>query len=109
LGSRPRGPARKSPICSIPTAEGGMNSPFRKFGAAICRDQPGEKLRLALAPYTFDGSECFSVINSELRGRENETARSNIRHAVLSQYRDVATIDVVVEVVGKLHEDGALS
>jgi hypothetical protein len=71
--------------------------------AALCRDQFAEKLRRALAPFCFDGTECHGVINAELRGPENEPAASNIRHANVSQYRDTIPRDAV-----KLLEDGEL-
>jgi hypothetical protein len=64
-----------------------------------------EKLFRALAPFLFDGSECFRTINAELRGPENEIAASNVRHAVLSQYRNTIPADVVIEVVLALREE----
>jgi hypothetical protein len=75
--------------------------PFQKFSAAVCRDQLAEKLRRALKPVTFDGSECHRVINSELQGVENEITASNLRHATTSQYHDTVPVDAVIEVVGK--------
>jgi hypothetical protein len=80
-------------------------SPFQNFSAADCGDQLAEKLRRLLEPFCFDGTECHSVINAELRGPENEVAASNIRHVNVSQYQDTAPIDVVIEVVGKWLED----
>ena len=68
-------------------------------------DQFAEKLRCLLEPFCFDGTECHSVINAELRSPENEVAASNIRHVNVSQYQDTAPIDVVIEVVGKWLED----
>ena len=79
---------------------------FRNFGAAVCRDQQlAERLRYLLAPFTFDGSECHRVINAELRGPENEIAASNIRHANVSQYQGTVPVDAVVETVLKFAEN----
>jgi hypothetical protein len=78
-------------------------SPFDKYAAAIGRDQRVAKLLLACC---FDGSECHDVVNAELRGPENEIAASNIRHAIVSQYRDTIPLDIVVEIVAGLLEKG---
>jgi hypothetical protein len=78
---------------------------FRNYSAAICRDQLAEKLRRALEPFCFDGTECHGVINAELRGPENEIAASNIRHVKVSQYRDTVPLDAVIEIALKFAED----
>jgi hypothetical protein len=82
-------------------------SPFQNFSAAVCKDQATEKLRRALAPVTFDGSEILHVVD-QLRGLENEIVASAIRHAILSQYRDTIPADAVVEIVGRLLESGEI-
>jgi hypothetical protein len=81
-------------------------SPFRNFGAAVCRDQFAEKLLRALAPAIFDGSEIYHVVDQ--LGPENEIVASAIRHAILSQYRDTIPADAVVEIVGRLLENGEI-
>ena len=81
---------------------------FQNYGAGISRDQRLEKLLRALEPFLFDGSECFRTINAELSGPEHEIAASNIRHAVLSQYRNCASADIILEIVGKLLDEGKL-
>jgi hypothetical protein len=58
-----------------------------------------EKLRRALEPFTFDGTEIFRTIDIELPGPENEIAAANLRHAALAQYRDCIPRDAVLEVV----------
>jgi hypothetical protein len=81
---------------------------FQDYGRTVCRDQCTAKLRRALEPFCFDGTECHRVVNAELRGPENEIAASNIRHANLAQYRDTIPIDAVIEIVGKLLDDGEM-
>jgi hypothetical protein len=66
---------------------------LQNYGATVCRDQLAERLRRLLKPYRFDGTECHSVINAELRGPENEIAASAIRHVNVSQYHDTVPID----------------
>jgi hypothetical protein len=85
-----------------------MNKFFRNYGAAICRDQFAAKLLRALEPFCFDGTELHRVIDSELRGPENEIAASNLRHASTSQYGGCIPADAIVEVVGKLLDEGKL-
>ena len=80
-------------------SRGKMMSPFRNYSAAICHDQLAEKLRRALEPFTFDGTEIFRTIDIELPGPENEIAAANLRHAALAQYRDCIPRDAVLEVV----------
>jgi hypothetical protein len=65
-----------------------------------------EKLIAALEKISFDGSECHSVVNAELRDPELELAASAIRHKIVTQYRGCAPIDGIVEIVGRLLEDG---
>ena len=67
-----------------------------------------DKIISALERVTFDGSECHAVVNTELKNPEHEIAASNIRHAILSQYRDTVLVDAVIEIVGRLLEDGEL-
>ena len=81
---------------------------FQDYGRAVCRDQRVAKLLAAFKPFLFDGSECFRTINAELPGPELELAASAIRHAVLSQYRDTVPVDAVIEIVGRLLENGEL-
>jgi hypothetical protein len=82
---------------------------LQNYSAAICRDQRRvEELRRALEPFLFDGSECFRTINAELSGPEHEIAASNIRHANLAQFCGCAPIDIILEVVGKLLDEGKL-
>ena len=81
---------------------------FKDYGAGISRDQRLEKLLRALEPFLFDGSECFRTINAELSGPEHEIAASNIRHANLAQFCGCAPIDIILEVVGKLLDEGKL-
>ena len=81
---------------------------FKDYGAGISRDQRLEKLLRALEPFLFDGSEIHHVID-QLRGPENEIVASAIRHAALAQYHDCAPIDIILEVVGRLLDEGKLS
>ena len=83
-------------------------TPLENFSASVCRDQFAEKLLRALEPFCFDGTECHRVVNAELQGPEHEIAASNIRHANLAQYRDTIPIDAVIEIVGKLLDEGKL-
>jgi hypothetical protein len=82
---------------------------LQNYQAGIGKDQRLEKLHRALERFSFDGTELHCTINAELRGPENEIAASNIRHAVLSQYRDTIPRDAVIEVVDKFLEDEALA
>ena len=81
---------------------------FKDYGAGISRDQRLEKLLRALEPFLFDGSEIHHVID-QLRGPENEIVASAIRHAALAQYHDCAPIDIILEVVARLLDEGKLS
>jgi hypothetical protein len=67
-----------------------------------------DKIISALERVTFDGSECHAVVNTELKNPEHEIAASNIRHAILSQYRDTVPVDVVIEIVLKLADEGRI-
>jgi hypothetical protein len=78
---------------------------FQNYGATISRDQLAERLRLALAPFTFNGTEVHNTINSELRGPESEIAASAIRHANVSRYQGTVPVDAVVETVLKFAEN----
>jgi hypothetical protein len=95
---------RIAPPAAFAGAKMTVTSPFRKFGAAVCRDQLTAKLR----QFCFDGTECHRVVNAELQGPEHEIAASNIRHANLSQYRDTIPINAVIEIVGKFFDDGEM-
>jgi hypothetical protein len=75
-----------------------------KFAAKMARGSHEEKLLHALAPYTFDGTEIHRVVDLELRGLELEIAASNIRHAIVSQYRQTVPLEVVIEIVATLAE-----
>ena len=81
---------------------------FKNYGEAVNADQRIQRLLDALTPYLFDGTETFRTINAELRDPENEIAASNIRHAVLSQYRNCASADIIVEIISKLLDEGKL-
>jgi hypothetical protein len=65
-----------------------------------------ERLLRKLAQHSFDGSEVHRVVERELRGPENEIAASNIRHAIIAQYRDTVPLDAVIEVVAELFDKG---
>jgi hypothetical protein len=67
------------------------------------------ELRRALVQHAFDGCECHSIIRRELRGLELEAASSSIQYAVRARFRDCVPIDVAIEVVGKLFDDGELA
>jgi hypothetical protein len=70
---------------------------FRNYGAAIGKDQHRvEALRRILARFTFDGTECHRIIDSELRGLENELTASAIKHKIQSQFHDCIPIDAVL-------------
>ena len=88
---------------------GNLAKILQNYQAGISKDQRLEKLYRALAPYLFDGSECSRTINAELPGPENEIAASNIRHANLAQFCDCVPVDIILEVVGKLLDEGKLS
>ena len=77
---------------------------FQTYGEKLCTDLLREQLR----QFTFDGSECHAVVNTELKNPEHAIAASNIRHAILSQYRDTVPVDVVIEIVSKLLDEGKL-
>jgi hypothetical protein len=85
-------------------------SPFRAFGGAICRDQQrAEALRAALERFAFDGTECHTVVDAELRGLELELARAAIRHIIVATYRGTVPIDAAIELVLLLRESGELA
>jgi hypothetical protein len=86
-----------------------MDDIFKKYGAAICRDQLDEKLRRALAPFTFDGTENHHIIGAELRGLEFEISASNIRHANVAQFGGCVPLDATINVLAKMIEDGNFS
>jgi len=67
-----------------------------------------EKIISALERVTFDGTELHGVIDSQLPDPELELAASAIRHSVLAQYGGTVPISAVVEIVGRLLEDGEL-
>jgi hypothetical protein len=67
-----------------------------------------EKLIAALERVTFDGTELHGIINSQLPDPELELAASAIRHAVLAQFHDCVPRSAVIEIVGRLLEDGEL-
>jgi hypothetical protein len=83
-----------------------MGNFLDKYAASILKDQFGEKLRRALVPHAFDGSEVFGVIDTSLR--ENKAAAATIRNANFETYCGAVALDIVIEVIGKLHEDGNL-
>ena len=79
-----------------------MTAPFQIYSELCKNDSRAEKLRRALEPYLFDGTEAHRVINAELPGLEHERAASNIRHAVVSQFHDTIPLDAVIEIVALL-------
>jgi hypothetical protein len=87
---------------------GNLAKILQNYSTGISKDQRLAKLLSALEPFCFDGTELHRVIDSELRGLANEIAASNIRHANLAQYSDCVPVDVVLEIVFKLLEDGEL-
>jgi hypothetical protein len=68
-----------------------------------------EKLRGALEPFCFDGTECHSVVSAELRGLENTLAATKIKDAVQARYFSSISIDTAVEQVLTLIENGELT
>ena len=73
--------------------------------AKAARGLHEEKLRRALTPYAFDGTEIHRVVDLELRGLELEIVASNIRHAIVSQYRQTVPLEVVIGIVATLAEE----
>jgi hypothetical protein len=65
-----------------------------------------DRARRALAPHCFDGSELHQKVNAELRGIEYGPTAINIRSAIEEQYRGALPLDVAVEIVAGLLEDG---
>jgi hypothetical protein len=82
---------------------------FQKYAEQMERDQHLARLLRAIARYAFDGTELHRTVNAELHGLENEITASNLRHAIKAQYRDTVPLDAVIEIVGKLLENGELA
>jgi hypothetical protein len=83
-----------------------MITPFQIYGEAICKDLRGEKLRRALIPRTFDGTEIAGVIDRALPGLENATAVETIKTAIESKYSNSIPINIAVELILALLETG---
>jgi hypothetical protein len=81
---------------------------FRKNTSIAMNNITSEKLIGAAASITFDGTEIFAVVDSQLHDPELALAAAAIRHAILSQYRGCVPVDAIVEIVGRLLEDGEL-
>jgi hypothetical protein len=72
----------------------------------LCRHARDERLLRVLARYTFDGTELHAVVDRELRDPENEIAAANLKHAIVSQYRDTVPLDAAIEIVVGLLDRG---
>ena len=59
-----------------------------------------------LAQHSFDGTEIFRVIEREFPGPDHEISMSAIRHALIAQYRNTVPIDVVIEIIAGILDDG---
>jgi hypothetical protein len=81
-------------------------NPFQEYNRQICRHARDERLLRVLARYAFDGTELHAVVDRELRDPENETAAANLKHAIVSQYRDTIPLDAVIEIVVGLLDKG---
>jgi hypothetical protein len=73
------------------------NNILLKCAGQIADHARAERLLRVLAQYTFDGTEIHHIVDHELRGLGHEIAQSNIRHAIVSQYRDTVPIDLVIK------------
>jgi hypothetical protein len=69
---------------------------FQKYAEQSERDQRLARLLRAITRHAFDGTELHGVVNASLPGLENELIASNLRHAILAQYRDTVPLDVVI-------------
>lgn len=63
----------------------------------------------ALARHAFDGAELHRAVDRELGDHENAIAAANLKHAIVSQYRDTIPIDAAVEIVIALIDKGELT
>jgi hypothetical protein len=72
----------------------------------VCRRAREERLHRVLSRYAFDGTELHAVVDRELRDPENEIAAANLKHAIVSQYRDTIPLDAAIEIVVGLLDRG---
>ena len=77
---------------------------FQNYGAAICRDQLEERLRRA----SHDGTELFYLLD-RITNPENASVIAEIKRALQNTYGSSLSRDVVLEIVGRLLEDGGLA
>ena len=66
------------------------------------------RLRDALAPHAFDGTEAHHAINGALPGIENELVAAALKNFVAIKYRDAVPLDAAVQVMLRLLETGEL-
>jgi hypothetical protein len=68
-----------------------------------------DRLRRALTAYCHDGTEIHDTINHALPGLENETAATRIKRAVEAKYRDSIRLEIVIEIVSGLLDEGEIT
>ena len=75
-----------------------------------CREVCGawRRLRDALAPHAFDGTEAHHAINGALPGIENELVAAALKKFLVVKYRDTISVDAAIEVMLRLLETGEL-
>jgi len=83
---------------------GEIGTIFQNYGAAICRDQLEERLRRA----SHDGTELFYLLD-RISNPENASVIAEIKRALQNTYGSSLSRDVVLEIVGRLLEDGGLA
>jgi len=83
---------------------GKIETIFQNYGAAICRDQLEERLRRA----SHDGTELFYLLD-RITNPENASVIAEIKRALQNTYGSSLSRDVVLEIVGRLLEDGGLA
>jgi hypothetical protein len=79
------------------------------YSERTCRMLRREKLRRAFTPYCLDGTEIHCVIDHALPGLENETAATRIKGAAEAKYQDTIRLDIVIEIVAGLLDEGEVT
>jgi hypothetical protein len=75
-----------------------------RYGRSLCQEMRAAKLRDALAPHCYDGTEIHDVIDRELPAAWDQESAANIGDAIKKQYGDTIPIDVAVEVIRTILE-----
>jgi hypothetical protein len=77
---------------------------LRRYSKALLQDMRAAKLREALAPHCYDGTEIHHEVDRELPAAADQDAAASIRAAIKNKYCDTIHIDTAVEVVRTLLE-----